>query len=287
MRFFGTLPLGRFGNVKRGSLVALVFLTLICSVCEVHPAAQPVPSTVYLDELSWTELRDAIHAGKTTAIIPIGGTEQSGPDIALGKHNVRVKFLSGKIAEGLGNALVAPVIAYVPEGTVNPPTSHMRYPGTITVPDEVFERTLEYAARSLKQAGFQNIVFLGDHGSYQRLEDAVARKLGREWAGTNVRVIAVDVYYRASTDGFDAILRSRGYSADEIGKHAGLSDTSLQLAVAPETVRADRVKSGSDRSSGDGGEGDPRRASAELGQLGVNEIVNTTITAIRTNLGQH
>lgn len=275
------------GNVKRGSLVALVFVILISSVCEVHSAAQPLRSTVYLEELTWTELRDAVRAGKTTAIIPIGGTEQSGPDIALGKHNVRVQFLSGKIAQGLGNALVAPVIAYVPEGTVNPPTSHMRYPGTITVPDEVFEGTLEYVARSLKQAGFQNIVFLGDHGSYQRLEDAVARKLSRQWAGTNVRVIAVDAYYRASTNGFDAILRSRGYSANEIGKHAGLSDTSLQLAVAPETVRADRVKSGSDRRGGDGAEGDPRHASAELGQLGVNEIVNTTITAIRTSLGQH
>ena len=278
---------GAITIVNRGWIASLVFVLLICFVRQLHPSASSLPPTVYLEDLTWTELRDAIHSGKTTAIIPIGGTEQSGPNIALGKHNVRVKFLSGKIAQAVGNALVAPVIAYVPEGTVNPPTSHMRYPGTITVPNEVFERTLEYAARSLKQAGFQNIVFLGDHGSYQRLEDLLARKLSREWARTNVRVIAVDEYYHASTDGFDAILRSRGYSANEIGKHAGLADTSLQLAVAPETVRADRVKNGSDRSSGDGAEGDPRRASAELGQLGVNEIVNTTITAIRTSLGQH
>jgi creatinine amidohydrolase/Fe(II)-dependent formamide hydrolase-like protein len=275
------------GKVKRGSLAALVFVVLICSVRQVHPSAQPLPSTVYLEELTWTELRDAIRSGKTTTIIPIGGTEQSGPDIALGKHNVRVKFLSGKIAQGLGNAMVAPVIAYVPEGGVNPPTSHMRYPGTITVPDEVFEKTLESAARSLKLAGFQNIVMLGDHGSYQRLEDQVAAKLSHEWAGTNVRVIAVDAFYHASTDGFDAILKSHGYSTNEIGKHAGLADTSLQLAVAPETVRADRVKSGSDHSSGDGAEGDPRRATPELGQLGVNEIVSTTIAAIRASLGRH
>ena len=287
LRFFGTLHFGAISNMKRGPLAALVFIALICSVRQVHPAAQPVRSTVYLEELTWTELRDAIRSGKTTAIIPIGGTEQSGPDIALGKHNVRVKFLSGKIAQGLGNALVAPVIAYVPEGGVSPPTAHMRYPGTITVPDDVFEKTLEYAARSLKAAGFQNIVMLGDHGSYQRPEDAVAAKLGREWAGTDVRIIAVDAYYHASTDGFDGILKSHGYSNNEIGKHAGLADTSLQLAVAPKTVRADRVKTGSDRFSGDGSEGDPRRATAELGQLGVNEIVNTTIAAIRTSLGLH
>ncbi|MBV9152357.1 MAG: creatininase family protein, partial [Alphaproteobacteria bacterium] len=72
--------------------------------------------TVFLEELTWTELRDQIRAGKTTVIVPIGGTEQNGSHMALGKHNFRVRFLSEKIARMLGNALVAPVIAYVPEG---------------------------------------------------------------------------------------------------------------------------------------------------------------------------
>ena len=271
--------------VKRGSLAALVLLLLIASARQVHPAASSLPSTVYLEELTWTELRDAIRAGKTTAIIPIGGTEQSGPDIALGKHNIRVKILSGMIAQGLGNAIVAPVIAYVPEGAVNPPTMHMRYPGTITIPDEAFEKTLEYAARSMKQAGFQNIVFLGDHGGYQALERNVAAKLSREWSNSGVRVIALDEYYRASTDGFEAILKAHGYTLAETGKHAGLMDTSLQMAVAPATVRSDRL--GSTAPNKDGIEGDPRKSSAELGQLGVNEIVNTSIAAIKKVTERH
>ena len=77
-------------------------------------------------------MRDQIVAGKTTVIVPIGGTEQNGPHMVLGKHNVRVKALAGKIAQALGNALVAPVVAYVPEGSIEPPTAHMRFPGTIT-----------------------------------------------------------------------------------------------------------------------------------------------------------
>jgi creatinine amidohydrolase/Fe(II)-dependent formamide hydrolase-like protein len=270
---------GAMGNVKRGSLVALVFVLLLCSVRPVHPAAQQSPSTVYLEELTWTELRDAIHSGKTTAIIPIGGTEQSGPDIALGKHNARVRALAGMIAQGLGNAIVAPTIAYVPEGALSPPSAHMRYPGTITIPDEAFEKTLEFAARSMKQAGFQNIVFLGDHGGYQALEKAVAAKLTPEWSASGVRVIALDEYYRASTDGFEAILKTHGYTLAETGKHAGLMDTSLQMAVVPTTVRTDRL--GSITPSKDGIEGDPRKSSAELGKLGVSEIVNTSIAAIR------
>src|SRR6478752_5276252 len=130
------------------------------------PAAQAA-ETVFLEELTWTELRDLIRSGKTTIIIPIGGTEQNGPHMALGKHNLRVRYLSEKIARALGDALVAPVIAYVPEGAVSPPTGHMRFPGTITVPEAAFEKVLESAARSFKAHGFRHIVLLGDHGSTQ------------------------------------------------------------------------------------------------------------------------
>jgi creatinine amidohydrolase len=263
--------------LKSRSIIFLGLMLLLTTAHPLHSAALPSSTSVFLEELTWTELRVAIRSGKTTVIIPVGGTEQSGPAIALGKHNVRVKVLSGKIAQELGNAVVAPVIAYVPEGSITPPTSHMRYPGTISVPDEVFAKTLEYAARSMKQAGFQNIIFLGDHGGYQSREAAVAARLAREWNGSSVRVIALQEYYHASTDGFDAILKSRGYR--ETGGHAGLTDTSLQMAVAPGTVRGDLASTvGSNR---DGVEGDPRRASADLGQLGVTEIVNTSVAAIR------
>ena len=118
---------------------------------EEHPS-------IFLDDLTWTELRDEIAAGKTTIIVPIGGTEQSGPAMALGKHNRRVKLLSERIAVSLGNAIVAPVIAYVPEGKLSPPSGHMRFPGTISVPEAAFEQILEYAARSFKLHGFKDIV---------------------------------------------------------------------------------------------------------------------------------
>jgi len=231
--------------------------------------------TVFLEELTWTELRDLVRSGKTTIIIPIGGTEQNGPHMALGKHNLRVRYLSEKIARALGNALVAPVIAYVPEGSIDPPTAHMRYPGTITIPEEAFQKTLEYAARSFKLAGFHDIVFLGDHGGYQKDEKAVADRLDKEWAPTPVRAHAIEDYYRASESGFAGLLHSKGYSEEEIGVHAGLADTSLTLAVDPRLVRTDRLQ------PGDGTRGDPRRASVELGQLGVELIVARTVDAIR------
>ena len=95
-------------------------------------------SSVYLEELTSPEVAAAVHSGKTTILVPIGGTEQNGGHIVLGKHNVRARILAGDIAERLGNALVAPVVAYVPEGAIEPPTGHMRQPGTISVPEEHF-----------------------------------------------------------------------------------------------------------------------------------------------------
>ena len=121
-------------------------------------AAQDLPS-VFLEELTWTEVRDAIDNGTTTIIIPTAGTEQNGPHMVLGKHKFIVNYASAMIARELGNALVAPVVTYVPEGDVeNPTRGHMSKAGTITFPEEYYMKLLEYAARSLAVHGFTDIV---------------------------------------------------------------------------------------------------------------------------------
>jgi creatinine amidohydrolase/Fe(II)-dependent formamide hydrolase-like protein len=265
-----------------------IFMVAICLCMAWVPGvfAQSAGS-LFLDQLTWTELRDQIQTGKTTIIIPIGGTEQSGPDMALGKHNVRVKALTEKIAQALGNALIAPVMSYVPEGDVNPPTAHMRFPGTITLPDDVFEKTLEYAARSFRLHGFRDIVFLGDHGGYQKDESAVANRLNREWAKTPTRVHAVLEYYLVTQNEYIQALKIKGYTSAEIGTHAGLADTSLMLAIDPSLVRIDRLRFDGELGSANGVYGDPRKSSASLGQIGVDLIVSRTVAAIRLATAHH
>jgi creatinine amidohydrolase/Fe(II)-dependent formamide hydrolase-like protein len=227
-------------------------------------------------------LRERIAGGATTVLVPIGGTEQNGPHMVLGKHNVRARVLAGDIAQRLGNAVVAPVIAYVPEGSISPPAAHMRYTGTISIPESAFEAMLEGAARSFKQHGFRNVFFLGDHGGYQKNEERVAARLNREWArDPSCRVHALLPYYQVTQTSYVAALKQRGYSQAEIGTHAGLADTSLALAVDASLVRGvmlkEPVKPGENR----GVQGDPRRATAELGQLGVQQIVDASVAAIR------
>ncbi len=262
-----------------GWAAVLCLLALIAT-----PAFAEPPDTVFLEELTWTELRALIQAGKTTIILPIGGTEQNGPHIALGKHNARVKALAERIARALGDALVAPVIAYVPEGGLNPATGHMRFPGTITVPHDVFRRVLESAARSFRLHGFRDIVFLGDHGSTQTGEKAVAVRLNREWQATLARAHAIEEYYRAATVGFRELLKTRGYRSEELGEHAALPDTSLTLALEPRLVRP--LPAGQAPGAGSGVDGDPQRASSDLGRLGVDLIVTRTVAAIKESINR-
>jgi creatinine amidohydrolase/Fe(II)-dependent formamide hydrolase-like protein len=266
--------------------LAVAALALLAPPLRAAPAAAPV----LLEALTWTEVRDRVAAGSTTALVPIGGTEQNGPHMVLGKHNVRVQALAVRIAAALGNALVAPVLAYVPEGTVQPPSSHMRFAGTLSIPEATFEALLEGTARSLRQHGFRDIVLLGDHGGYQKSLQRVAARLNREWHAQHAepagpadpgaaRVHALAAYYDVTQGAYARQLEQRGYSATEIGTHAGLADTSLALAIDPALVRADALAR--PPRAAEGVYGDPRRASAELGQVGVQLIVETTVAAIR------
>lgn len=263
------------------SLKAVLCLLLACTALPMAYATG-APST-QLEELTWTEVRDRLAAGSTTILVPIGGTEQNGPHMVLGKHNTRVRILAGEIAQRLGNALVAPVIAYVPEGSIHPPAAHMRFPGTISISEATFEALLESTARSFKQHGFRHVVFLGDHGGYQKNEQNVATRLNREWASDPAcRVHALLDYYNVTQNAYVATLRKQGYSAAEIGLHAGLADTSLALAVDKSLVRTDRLASSATANPRDGVTGDPHRASLELGQLGVQQIIQTSVSAIQT-----
>jgi creatinine amidohydrolase/Fe(II)-dependent formamide hydrolase-like protein len=246
------------------------------------------PDTVFLEELTWTEVRDLVRAGKTTIILPTGGTEQNGPHLVLGKHNDIVRYTSERIARALGNALVAPVMKYVPEGNVDPPTGHMAYPGTISMPEEVFEKMVEYAARSFRASGFRDIVFIGDSGPNQKGMKAVADRLNKAWKGKGTRIHYSPGYYTVgySMDGgFARWLRSRGETPETIGQHGGIPDTSQLLAIDPRLVRTEKLAPGGDRKA-TGVDGHPERASAEYGRKGLDMKVETAVAEIRASMAK-
>src|SRR5262249_51135649 len=134
VRFAGT------GDPLMRRLLSSVVLVLLAGFLWQKPsplnpdpdAPRPIEGvdTIFIEEMTWMEVRDALKSGKDTVLIPTGGVEQNGPYLATGKHDVVLRATSEAIARKLGNTLVAPIVPFVPEGDIEPPTSHMKYPGT-------------------------------------------------------------------------------------------------------------------------------------------------------------
>jgi creatinine amidohydrolase/Fe(II)-dependent formamide hydrolase-like protein len=234
------------------------------------------PDTVFIDELTWEETRDLMKAGKTTVIIPTGGTEKNGYHMTLGKHNVIVTHSANLMARRLKNALVAPTIQYVPEG--NPDRQN---PGCISLPSPAYDQLLDATARSLKAHGFKEIIFIGDSGGNQSGITAVATALNDAWKGQDVKVFALTDYYNMGRDHYRAWLEAAfGYDDQIVGSHAGISDTSQLLHVRPAMVRKDQIKPWGGAADS-GVSGDPTKATAEIGRMGIEFKINAGLAQYR------
>jgi creatinine amidohydrolase/Fe(II)-dependent formamide hydrolase-like protein len=267
---------------KRYASVLVFSIVVLPAVYLSHYAAGPVhiPDNVYLEDMTWQEVGDAVKNGVATVLVPTGGTEQNGPHIILGKHNYIVKYTAGKIAQALGKTLVAPVIAYVPEGAIVPPEGHMLFAGTLSVSDTEFETVLESTARSLKQHGFKTIAFIGDSGGNQAAQKRVAERLTGLWQNEGVRVLQVSDYYEGNSQ--NAYLLNNGYSKLQVGGHAGIRDTSELMAVFPDGVRPEfKVNHIETDFSATGADGDASKASVLLGNILLNLKIEAAVKQIR------
>jgi creatinine amidohydrolase len=199
-------------------------------------------TTVQIAELTWLEVRDLLHSGYTRVLIPTGGLEQNGPYVALNKHDLIVRSLSERIATSLGHTLVAPVVSFVPEGDISPPTGHMLYPGTISVRPSTFELLLEDVISSFVTHGFKEIIVFGDSGdSQQGMANAVASVAAR--VGHDVSVRFLPEFY--NYDAVRAFLRLEGMEEKPEGIHDELAFTLQLLAIDPTSVRSEqRLKAG-------------------------------------------
>jgi creatinine amidohydrolase/Fe(II)-dependent formamide hydrolase-like protein len=261
------------------SLRPRVVWALLSVVAPVVMHAQPAYGAPFIEAMTWTEVRDAIASGARVAIIPTGGTEQNGPHMVLGKHNYVVTYAAGLIAAQL-NALVAPTIQYVPEGDYNRPDFGEK-PGVITLPEPAYELLLDAAVRSLQVHGFTDILLIGDSGGNQTGLVNVAKALNDAWKGTGVRVYALtDYYQKGRVDLREWLLKTHGLDNATVGSHAGTTDTSQMLWVFPQGIRKNRLAP-SGGSATSGVNGDPTKASAEIGKFAVDMKVRLAVEQYR------
>jgi creatinine amidohydrolase len=232
---------------RRYFLPLLSFLILAVSASAQQPRgpmnpdpAMPLPTapkdTVFMEDLNWLEIRDAIAAGKTTAILSTGGIEMNGPHLVSAKHNYILKATTEVIARRLGNALVAPIVGFVPQGGLEPPTGHMRFAGSFTVSDATYEALLTELTTGLKIHGFRNIVLIGDSGGNQKGLKAVADKLNPLWKDQGVRVHFIEDYY-TKHPAWSKWQETQGINEVDKIHHSSYTAEAILLTQSPEHIR--------------------------------------------------
>jgi creatinine amidohydrolase len=193
--------------------------------------------TVWIEEMTWLEVRDAMKAGKRTVIVPTGGVEQNGPYLATGKHNYVNRATCEAIARKLANALCAPNVPFVPEGDIEPKTSHMIYPGTISLREETFQALLTDIASSLKAHGFEHIVLIGDSGGNQAGMKTVAANLTSTWGtGSKTTIHFIPEYYQYP-EAYKWAAANLGWKEVPEGHHDDPTISTIMMTVDPNAVR--------------------------------------------------
>lgn len=242
------------------------------------PAANGAAS-VFIEDKTPAQLRAAIAAGASVAIVPTGGTEKNGFHMAVGKHNFHMREGAERTALKLGNALVAPVLQYVPEGQATEAA-----PGVLSCAGACFEDTVDAVARDLAAWGFKDILLMGDNGGNQTPLRNVADRLNKEWVlPGEAKVFALTDYCEKSHEYLDAFfLAVYGWDGAIVGSHAGIKDTSQMLYAAPENVRPERIAASFENKPESGISGDPSKATEEFGRIAFEFKANAAVAQYRS-----
>lgn len=254
--------------------------TLILAVACMAMAAGAQAQSVFMEDLTWPEIRDAMAAGKKTAIVYTGGIEQNGPHMTLLKHNAIARHLAGRIAEKLGNALVYPIVPFSPAGDPIAKTGHMRFPGTISLSSEVYLGVVRQVATSALSAGFTQVYLMGDHGGGQAELRLAAESLDADWRGKGARVRYVDTQTKPNQQA-NALMKERNIAP---GGHAGVGETAQIIALdeAKRQIRRDKyAASAAGPEPAAGVLVDPTPATAELGRMFLDFKVAAAVEQIQ------
>ncbi len=162
--------------------------------------------SVWMEELSWMEVRDQMKAGKTMALLGTGGVEKNGPYTATGKHNYVLQTTLEAIARKHGQALVAPLITWEP---CNPDRENLT-PGTFCVTQDTYKALLRDAITSLKSMGIKDIVMVADSGGNPPAMIEVMNELNAKWKGSPSRVFYIPEYYDEDRWSYDYMKKTLG-----------------------------------------------------------------------------
>jgi creatinine amidohydrolase len=279
-------------NLLVASLALALFTTAALTPESSYAAGSHAPP-VEFELMTWPEVRDALAAGKTTALIYTGGVEERGPQNANGGHNLMARGIVKAIALRLGNAIAMPVLPLTPNN------ASAEFPGTIGLTNDLLQQVLERMVEQSIVTGFKNVVVMGDHGGGQGEGDknvyrTVATKLNDKYSAQGIHVFYCDQVYTPANDAFEKRLAERGYPPS---LHGGTTDTSIMMYFDTDGtyVRKELISTAVGIPVGPDGRpqlnaggpkngiiGDARRSSAKLGKEAVDLKVDYAVKQIET-----
>jgi creatinine amidohydrolase len=244
--------------------------------------------TIRMEEMNWPDVRAAIAGGFRTAVVAVGSTEQHGPHLPTMTDTRIGDAMAHRVALKLGNALQARTI---PVGVSD---HHLAFGATVSLKPDTLKLIVRDYVDSLVRDGFRRVIFLPSHGGNfvpvaRAIDDARKAHPGIDIAGYTDLLAFMGVLSRASAE--------FGISEEESGGHAGESETSLMMALEPELVARDRLAPGYLGPTGEreirivlekglptltqnGVMGDPRKASAEKGEVYLERLADFLVAEI-------
>ena len=249
--------------------------------------------SVALARMTSPEAAEALTSAEV-ALIPVGATEQHGPNMTLETDTAVAYQLALRIATALHpRAVVAPPLPY------GVSYHHMLFPGTMTLSPETFQAVVLEVVDSLRQHGVERFFIIDGHAGNQGALDVLMTKLRFQ-----MEIRAAYLFYFTLVDD---IIR-KGAKTERWG-HACEVETSIGLALQPDIVRGEALEAGKmrqaalpysnpvgrlklglplsfDEMTENGALGDARQASEAFGKELAEAVVQRSVKFLESFLGE-
>lgn len=249
-------------------------------------------------DMTWPEV-EALDPERTVLVLPVSATEQHGPHLPLSVDAEINRGILRRAVELLPADLDASVL---PELVYGRSEEHQGFPGTLTIEPGRLAHVWHDIGRSLARAGLRKLVIFNSHGGQPQIVDLAARRLRVE---RGLLVVQADWWRLAPPAG---VLPAGTLPEEELrhGIHAGAVETSMMLFLRPDLVRRERFadfrSASADWSAryrhlnalgavpfawmaqdlnASGACGDPRLATADLGERLVSAAAEALVTLLR------
>jgi len=248
--------------------------------------------TIYLEEMNWPDFKEAIVNGFNRVIVGIGSTEQHGPHLPLKTDAALADEVVFRVAKDIGNSLIAPTIR------VGCSDHHLAFPGTISIQSSTLQAIIFDYVESIRKHGFRTAVFISTHGgNFSTMQEAI-EKLQNKFSDFKT-IGYTDLF--SFMEPMYKVAKENGIPIDEGGAHAGEIETSMMMAIQPNSVIKNRfepgyvgplgseelniiLKKGMPALTKNGILGDPAKSTSERGQKYIENLADFLISEIKKQL---